>query len=159
LAAFVEHPYASVASESSVVRDDEVIKKILHVVLQRKGVDFLTQYKKNTIYRRILRRMALHKTLTLKDYLRLIRQNGEEAEQLYHDFLIQVTSFLIEPAFYKALEKTVFPKIVKTLQPAEPIRIWIAGCSTGEEAHPTGHLSVGVSDEKKRNAPCTGFCN
>ncbi len=137
LESLVNHPYSMTPAEHGLLENEEDIKKILTLVLQRKGVDFFSHYKKSTICRRITRRMALRKIHLVKDYLKILRDDVAELDALYQDFLINVTTFFREPAFYKVLLKTVFPKVLKTLKPAEPIRIWIAGCATGEEAYST----------------------
>ena len=98
------------------------------------GVDF-THYKQTTIQRRILRRMALR---SLEDGRRLPapapRRSGE-LQNLYQDFLIRVTQFFRDPEAFEALKEKVFPALVKNRPPEQPIRIWVAGCSTGEEVY------------------------
>src|ERR1019366_6061526 len=98
------------------------------------GVDF-TNYKHTTLHRRIRRRMAVHKVEKLKDYLRFIGRKPEELDELYRDLLIHVTGFFREPATFLALRKHVYPKLFEGRKPDNPIRVWVAGCSTGEEAY------------------------
>ncbi len=98
------------------------------------GIDF-TYYKHNTIQRRIERRMALHGIDSLKDYSRKLRQDAAEAKILAQEFLINVTAFFREPETYKTLKDTVFPALIEHRSPDDPIRVWIPGCSTGEEAY------------------------
>src|ERR1039458_5503625 len=98
------------------------------------GVDF-TNYKHTTLQRRIRRRMAVHKIEKLKDYLRFIGKKPEELDELYRDLLIHVTGFFREPESFLALRKHVYPKLFEGREPDNPIRVWVAGCSTGEEAY------------------------
>jgi two-component system CheB/CheR fusion protein len=98
------------------------------------GVDF-TNYKHTTLQRRIRRRMVVHKVDKLKDYLRFIGRKPEELDELYRDLLIHVTGFFREPEAFLALRKHVYPKLFEGRKPDNPIRVWVAGCSTGEEVY------------------------
>ncbi|MEG4034452.1 CheR family methyltransferase, partial [Microcoleus sp. S36b_A4] len=98
------------------------------------GVDF-THYKQTTLKRRIHRRMLLYKLERIENYAEYLQNTPAELTALYHDVLIHVTSFFRDPESFEALSSTVFPAIVKDKSPKKPIRIWIAGCSTGEEAY------------------------
>ena len=106
---------------------------ILTVLRSVTGVDF-SAYKQNTILRRIERRMALHGIDNLRDYARKLRQDAAEAKTLAQDFLINVTAFFREPETYRILRDAVYPNLIEGRSPDDPIRIWIPGCSTGEEA-------------------------
>ena len=107
---------------------------IFTVLRTATGIDF-TYYKHNTILRRIERRMALHGMESLKDYARKLRQDAAEAKILAQEFLINVTAFFREPETYKTLKDTVFPALIERRSQDDPIRVWIPGCSTGEEAY------------------------
>ncbi|HXY41405.1 MAG TPA: CheR family methyltransferase, partial [Vicinamibacteria bacterium] len=98
------------------------------------GVDF-THYKQPTIKRRILRRMALHRQDDLDAYLGLLRSRPEEARSLYQDILIHVTRFFREPESFEALAKDVLPRLLHGRRADNPLRMWVAGCATGEEAY------------------------
>jgi two-component system CheB/CheR fusion protein len=110
------------------------LNALFSLLRQSSGVDF-TNYKPTTLYRRIRRRMAVHKAETLKDYLRFIGRKPEELDELYRDLLIHVTGFFREPEAFVALRKRVYPKLFEGRKPDKPIRVWVAGCSTGEEAY------------------------
>src|SRR5437899_11570937 len=97
-------------------------------------VDF-SDYKPDTVKRLILRRMALHQIGTLKEYVEFLRHHPAEVEALHEDVLIKVTSFFRDPAAFEALKAEVFPGILKHRSPEEPIRVWVPGCSTGEETY------------------------
>lgn len=114
-------------------QDEDVFKQILAVMRIRKGTDF-TYYKQTTIRRRILRRMALNKNEEVA-YLKFLRDNRAEQDLLYQDLLIPVTSFFRDPKTFENLCKSIFPLILKNKTAGEPIRLWVAGCSTGQEAY------------------------
>ena len=114
--------------------DEDVFKNMLSLLRIRKGTDF-TYYKQTTIRRRILRRMALNKNEEPAEYLKYLRENKAEQDVLYQDLLIPVTSFFRDPKSFDNLCETVFPLIVKNKTAGEPIRVWVVGCSTGEEAY------------------------
>ena len=115
-------------------QDEEVFKQMLSLLRIRKGTDF-TYYKQSTIRRRILRRMALNKNEEPATYLNYLRENKTEQDVLYQDLLIPVTSFFRDPKSFDNLCETVFPHLVKNKAAGEPIRLWVAGCSTGQEAY------------------------
>ena len=114
--------------------DEEVFRQIIAVLCIRKGADF-TYYKQTTIRRRILRRMAINKNQEVADYLSYLRENKQEQDILCQDFLIPVTSFFRDPKIFDYLIKAILPLLQKSKPPGEPIRAWVAGCSTGEEAY------------------------
>src|SRR6266404_6074355 len=132
------HPYLASSSSSrtaELVPDgDPQLKNILHLLQTANGVDF-SDYKPATVKRRILRRMALHKVGELKQYVQFLRHHPAEAEALYEDMLIKVTSFFRDPDAFEALKTEVFPSILKHRSPEEPVRVWVPGCSTGEETY------------------------
>src|SRR5262249_34750038 len=97
-------------------------------------IDF-THYKKGTLMRRIQRRMVVHRKESLEEYVKFVRDNPSEAEALYHDMLIHVTSFFREPETFEMLKVRVFPHLLDGREPDSPIRIWVPGCSTGEEVY------------------------
>lgn len=115
-------------------KDEAVFKQILTLLRIRKGTDF-TYYKQTTIHRRIIRRIALNKYKEPGDYLKYLRENKGEQDALYQDLLIPVTSFFRDPKVFNNLCESVFPDIIKNKVPGDPIRVWVAGCSTGEEAY------------------------
>jgi two-component system, chemotaxis family, CheB/CheR fusion protein len=98
------------------------------------GVDF-SHYKQPTIKRRILRRMALHHIGDFRRYLGLLRSRPDEASSLYQDVLIHVTRFFREPESFETLAREVLPKLLEGRKADSPLRIWVAGCATGEEAY------------------------
>jgi two-component system CheB/CheR fusion protein len=95
----------------------------------------LTGYKKPTLLRRIRRRMALLKIEGLPDYARYLQSHPGEVRDLYQDLLIHVTSFFRNPTTFEALRQEVFPRLLQGRTPEAPVRIWVPGCSTGEEVY------------------------
>ena len=114
--------------------DEKVFKKILSLLRTRKGTDF-TYYKQTTIRRRILRRMALNNKEEPIKYLDQLKSNSSEQDVLYQDLLIPVTTFFRDPEVFENLCNTTFPNIIKNKKEGVPIRIWVAACSTGQEAY------------------------
>ena len=133
---------AQILDELAVIKDKEedawrVLEgytQILSLLRSSKGTDF-TYYKQTTIRRRILRRMAINKNEEPSLYLKYLRENKTEQDVLYLDLLIPVTSFFRDAKTFDNLCETVFPLIAKNKTSGEPIRLWVAGCSTGEEAY------------------------
>ncbi|MDQ2719917.1 MAG: ATP-binding protein [Bacteroidota bacterium] len=114
--------------------EEESYKKILSLLRIRKGVDF-TYYKQTTIRRRILRRMVIIKQEKFLDYLEFLKQNQPEQDVLFQDLLIPVTSFFRDHQTFESLCNILFPDLLKNKSNSNPLRIWIAGCSTGEEVY------------------------
>ena len=112
----------------------DYFRQICSLVRAYSGVDF-TQYKPNTIRRRVSRRMAIQKKETLKEYVDFLRQNPSEVEALFQDILIFVSGFFRDPKMFDVLKKKVFPQLCKNRRQDVPIRMWVAGCSTGEEVY------------------------
>ena len=112
----------------------ESLAKIYVLLRNRTGHDF-SQYKENTVVRRIERRMALHQVERLTDYVRFLQQNSGEVNELFNDLLIGVTSFFRDSEAFEALEKLAIPRLMKTASAVGTIRVWVCGCSTGEEAY------------------------
>ena len=133
LGRIAHHPYVE-EIVSGGEPEEEGFAAVLQVLRNAQGVDF-SRYKKNTIHRRITRRMLLHKLQTVGEYAGLLRSSIGEVEALYQDILIGVTCFFRDPDAFQALKATVFPAIVQGRSRSEPVRIWVAGCSTGEEAY------------------------
>ncbi|MGI4020538.1 MAG: CheR family methyltransferase [Janthinobacterium lividum] len=133
-------------------QEEEIFKGLLAVLRVRKGVDF-TNYKQSTVKRRIMRRMALSKIGEPKDYLHFLRENKSEQDALYQDMLISVTQFFRDTKSFDSLCKIIFPGILKQKMAREPLRIWIAGCATGEEAYSIAiclHESLGDKADSQK---------
>jgi two-component system CheB/CheR fusion protein len=135
LARIARHPYASVNDDGSIESADQSqIGHILDLVRHACRVDF-ANYKRNTLHRRISRRVLLHKLDSLQDYVYFLRDHPAEIDALCEDILINVTSFFRNPEAYEALKAKVFPRLGSDDNRGDPVRVWTLGCSTGEEAY------------------------
>ncbi|MDQ6764341.1 MAG: PAS domain S-box protein, partial [Bacteroidota bacterium] len=118
--------------------EEDSYRQILSLLRLRFGADF-NFYKQTTIRRRILRRLAILKIEKIANYLKYLQQNSEEHELLFQDLLIPVTSFFRDPETFEKICDDIFPELIKDTPMAtgavNPLRIWVAGCSTGEEAY------------------------
>ncbi|WP_201379838.1 chemotaxis protein CheB [Ktedonobacter sp. SOSP1-85] len=132
------HSYLSQAqiteSVETLQEEEQALTNILLVLRQQTGVDFLT-YKRGTLKRRILHRMAVLQVERFAEYATYLRERPAEIDALYQDALLPVTSFFRDEAAFDALTLYAFPDIVQHLTPGDAIRIWVPGCSTGEEAY------------------------
>jgi two-component system, chemotaxis family, CheB/CheR fusion protein len=137
LARIGRHPYLRVSPAEPVplpAENDGDLRTLFLLLRNATGVDFRC-YKYSTLKRRIARRMVLHKAARLSQYLRHLRENPGELRALYEDILIHVTAFFREPETFQALKDTILPNLLRARPPGEPVRVWIPGCSTGEEAY------------------------
>jgi two-component system CheB/CheR fusion protein len=110
------------------------LKNIFQLLLKKKNVDF-SFYKTQTIKRRIIRRMLIHKIETLNQYAEFLTKNENEIDLLYQDLLINVTEFFRDTEAFDVLKKSVFPQFLKNKSQNETLRIWVAACATGEEVY------------------------
>ena len=113
---------------------EQSLSRILALLKIVSHVDF-NFYKPGTIRRRIARRMFLKKIVTLDDYVQFLRKNSDEVEALFQDVLIHVTGFFRDSDAFEGLKAIVFPRIMSAKTSSSPVRIWVPGCSTGEEAY------------------------
>ena len=135
---------------------DEDLRKIILFLRRSIGVDF-THYKVTTIRRRIVRRMLLYKLDTLAEYAQYLRQHQAEPQALYADLLINVTNFFRDTDTMDYLKKVLLPQLVKNKSSRESIRIWVAACSTGEEAYSLAMLLTEIMSEQGAHIPINIF--
>lgn len=114
--------------------NDEIFSNILDEIKIYAGIDF-KQYKKNTLVRRIEKRMSLNNMDVLLNYYQLLKASVSEIELLKQDFLIGVTSFFRDRDAFDELKRTVIPALFANKLPTDTIRVWVVACSTGEEAY------------------------
>ena len=110
------------------------LEKIIILLRERTGHDF-SSYKKNTLMRRIERRMSVRQIAKISDYVRLLQANPKETEILFQELLIGVTSFFRDPKVWESLKAGFLPDLIKEIPDGHILRAWAAGCSTGEEAY------------------------
>lgn len=113
--------------------DEESFRKILAIVLKATGLD-LTHYRRTTLLRRIRRRMLLENIDTMSQYLDRLQEQPTEVQALYRDVLVNMTEFFRDAEALQALQREVFPELVKR-KAAGAVRIWVPGCSKGQEAY------------------------
>jgi two-component system, chemotaxis family, CheB/CheR fusion protein len=136
LAKYVKAPYIGTSKKVSIT-DDRIannIQKVFSLIRSTTGHD-LSNYKQTTIYRRIERRMAIQQLNHIADYVKYLQRTPSEVNMLFKDMLIGVTNFFRDPDAFKILKEQVLPGLLKNKNPEALIRIWIVGCSTGEEAY------------------------
>lgn len=131
------HLWQTPPSPKPLAEEVQVLKEIISLLSSRGGGDF-RGYKEGMLMRRTKRRMALLGLPSLDAYATFLKENPPEIRVLGEDFLIKVTEFFREPPAWKALEQEILPKLVETLSPGQPLRIWVAGCASGEEAYSMG---------------------
>jgi two-component system CheB/CheR fusion protein len=113
---------------------EDEIQRILTHLRTRTGHDF-TFYKRSTVLRRIVRRMQVARKESLEEYFRYLRETPEEPQALLSDLLISVTTFFRDPKAFESLARHAIPNLFRNDQRDGSLRVWIAGCATGEEAY------------------------
>jgi two-component system CheB/CheR fusion protein len=138
LARIGQHPYVKDAETAEVAeasaQTENAFTEIFDVLRAGKGVDF-SLYKQSTVKRRIRRRLALQRVESLEEYAACLEEKPVELDALYQEILIKVTSFFRDAEAFEALTSTVVPSIWGNRSAGDPIRIWVPGCATGEEAY------------------------
>ena len=135
---------------------DRRLKEIFRLLKSYSKVDFV-DYKTATIRRRILRRMNINQVTELDDYVELLQRNPAEVEALYRDVLINVTSFFRNPEVFESLREVVYPRILSECPSSEPVRVWVPGCSTGEETYSHAISLVEMLSEMRLEVPIQIF--
>ncbi|MBU4275260.1 MAG: PAS domain-containing protein [Proteobacteria bacterium] len=134
---YFSHPHALAipAKTASPASPREApLQKVLVLLRDRVGHDF-SCYKQSTIIRRIERRMSIQQIPNVGKYLRFVQANPEELDALFKDLLIGVTNFFRDPDAFDLVKEKVIPKLLGQLKPSEALRVWVPGCSTGEEVY------------------------
>jgi two-component system CheB/CheR fusion protein len=129
----------------------EALDSLLQFVKESRGFDF-TGYKRSTIQRRVAKRMAEVGSDSYTDYIDFLQLNADEFAQLFNTLLINVTGFFRDPHTWEFLADEIVPQLVAARPPESPLRIWSAGCATGEEAYTAAMVFARVlGDEAFRN--------
>lgn len=150
LIAYTSHVYKNREFIPHISKNENILKKIFILLNSQTSHDF-SMYKPSTMGRRIERRMAIHLIETIEDYYKYLQQSEDEVKALLNDFLIGVTNFFRDPEAFASLEKVAIPKVFSGKVPGAPIRIWVAGCSTGEEAYSIAILVMEYMEELKQS--------
>ncbi|MGE0400182.1 MAG: chemotaxis protein CheB [Kofleriaceae bacterium] len=127
-------PPMTITTEEEALSDDPAMDAVLRLLRDQFGIDF-SLYKTTTVGRRIQRRVDLMRFSSLADYVKRLHEEPGELDVLYQDLLIGVTQFFRDPAAFETLEREILPKLIASVPPNEEIRVWVAGCATGEEAY------------------------
>lgn len=129
---------------------DELAMATIFVLLRAQtGHDF-SQYKRNTIYRRIQRRMAVHRIDAIDGYVRLLQEAPNEVVDLFREMLIRVTSFFRDPAVFDCLKAEIAKRVLETKSDGRELRVWVPACCTGEEAYSIAILLRELIEESGR---------
>jgi two-component system CheB/CheR fusion protein len=132
---YLRHALVITKSELSVEeKDQSALEKVLILLRAKTGHDF-SLYKKNTVYRRIERRMIIHQINRIASYVRYLQENPQEVELLFKELLIGVTSFFRDPEAWERLQEEAIAPLLANRPDGGCLRAWSAGCSTGEEAY------------------------
>jgi len=133
---YIKHPFIRQKSETSAAEsfNQSHLQKIIEILKEAIGVDFLL-YKENTILRRLEKRISINRFENIEDYIIFLRNNKREINVLFNELLIGVTRFFRDEDAFKKLKKEVIANLVKQSSNKQELRMWVPGCSTGEEAY------------------------
>lgn len=150
------HPGIRRGGQEIAPSEKEHYGRIVASVSGHSGVDFST-YRDTTIRRRIMRRMMLQAKESFGDYADMLDATPDEVEALYNDILINVTAFFRDPQVFKSLTAEVFPEIMKNRKADSPVRIWVPGCSTGQEAYSLAMALLEFMEKQGQHVPIQIF--
>ena len=134
------------------------MSQVFALLRETTGVDF-SLYRQATIQRRIRRRQTLHNAENLQAYVGYLREHPDEIRALYQEILIRVTRFFRDPGAFEALKEQVFPRLLQHRSGDDPIRVWVPGCATGEEAYSLAMLLTEFLEEAGAEAPIQVFAS
>lgn len=148
---FMAHPYINKQEQEETEMDqidESFLTKVVAIIRNRVGVDF-SLYKPNTIIRRLERRISINQIQDVENYIQLLQQSPYEVKVLYKEILIGVTQFFRDPEAFELLKREVIPDLFENRKEDQPIRLWSAACSTGEEAYSLAILLHEYMEENK----------
>jgi len=137
----------------SDIKDQSALEKIIILLRNHTGNDF-SLYKKNTVYRRIERRMSVHKIEKISAYVTFLQENLKEVDILFKELLIGVTNFFRDKEVWDNLYELVLPSLISKMHEGTVLRAWVAGCSTGEEAY---SLAIVFKEVVEKTNPHGGY--
>jgi two-component system CheB/CheR fusion protein len=152
LLAYIAHAFGAyhLPVSSQTTKQPDGLEKIFLLLRSQTGHDF-SQYKRSTVTRRVERRMAVHMIDQLEDYLRYMQLTPGEADALFRELLIGVTSFFRDAEIFDEIQKQVIPQLFAGKAAGSVIRVWVPGCSTGEEAYSIAMLLRESMQDRKEN--------
>jgi two-component system, chemotaxis family, CheB/CheR fusion protein len=159
LITYIKHAFGKLSRTDyrPLSNDENALKKIFIILRNQTNHDF-SQYKPSTIHRRIKRRMAIQQIETIDKYVKYIQQIPVEVDALFRDLLISVTGFFRDPEAFKAIEEQVIAKLFNSKPAGALIRVWVPGCSTGEEAYSLAILLQEHRETLKQGYKVQIFC-
>ena len=148
---YLKQPTCRLRGNTGIIHDkaSSSLQKAIATIRSHTGHDF-SMYKPNTIYRRIERRMNVHHIKDIKDYVRYLRESQNENIVLFNELLIGVTNFFRDPESFGILKEKVFPQMIADKHRDYSLRIWVPGCSTGEEAYSIAICLKEVMEQTKQ---------
>jgi two-component system, chemotaxis family, CheB/CheR fusion protein len=157
---YSRHSYVAVARHAPAVEEGgaDDLTGVLALLRTRLHFDF-SGYKPGTLVRRVRRRMGLRHVERLPDYLQILRSDPGEVKALFKDLLIGVTRFFRDPEAWHYLEEKVLPSLLREREAGAPLRVWVAGCGTGEEAYSLGMLLIEQSHAAQWSGPIQIFAS
>jgi two-component system CheB/CheR fusion protein len=157
---YARHPYVAVARHVPAVEKggSDDLTGVLALLRTRLHFDF-SGYKPGMLVRRVRRRMGLRHVERLPDYLQLLRSDPGEQKALFKDLLIGVTRFFRDAEAWHYLEEKVLPSLLREREAGAPLRVWVAGCGTGEEAYSLGMLLIEQSQASQSSGPIQVFAS
>lgn len=156
---YSNHPYVVEAAafiEDTTVSLIDPLERIFALLRIHTGHDF-AHYKRKTIVRRVERRMAVHQLSKITDYLQYLQQSKAEIGHLFKELLINVTSFFRDPESFEVLKQKILPRLLGDKTSKAPIRIWVPGCASGEEAYSLAMLFVETAQSLNLSRPVQVF--
>lgn len=134
----------------SLMTGENAFSYLLSMLQREYGIDF-TLYKPQTLVRRVERRIALNHHPNLISYIHVLQENKEEMDALYRDVMVDVTGFFRDTDAFEVIEKKVVPQMVAKKDDKESIRLWVAGCASGEEAYSLAILFMREIEKQKKD--------
>ena len=153
LISFLKHIPVVKSKLDIEVKDKSAFEKIVILLRTHTGNDF-SLYKKNTVHRRIERRMGIHKIDDIYSYVHFLQDNPKEIQILFKELMIGVTSFFRDAPVWEKLKDMVIPGLIEKLKTNSNLRAWVPGCSTGEEAY---SLAIIFKEVLEKVRPNEGF--
>ncbi|MFZ0390420.1 MAG: CheR family methyltransferase [Calditrichia bacterium] len=148
---YIKHDRDHLAMKEAAKEEDEsTFKRLLYFLTAKSGYDF-SNYKRNTIIRRIRRRMSIHQIESMNRYLHYVQENPHEINGLFKELLISVTNFFRDPEAFQIIKDDVFPELFDDKPEGYKIRIWVPGVATGEEAYSIAMVLKEYMEENQKD--------
>lgn len=150
LASYIKHPIINHTStvEDQLMQNQSLYNKIIAILHEAKNVDFST-YKQNTIIRRLEKRISINRFVKVIDYVSYLAATTKEINALFNDLLIGVTRFFRDEKAFEVLADSILPSVIEKHTDKSEIRVWVPGCSTGEEAYT---IAILIKDYMLKNS-------